>query len=449
MAYSHETLASHPERPSSGAWQTVIRSFGVLLGGEAVARAMGLIAIVALARRLEPEGFGLVTLGSTLAVWFSLVVDAGTEVSKIRDVARRPHEVKTILEPVLGLRLALSAVAIALFLPVAALMARSAPDRYVLRLFALALPALAVNLRWMVLGVGAWKAVAAGNATSQLLFAAGVLLLVGSRHDITAVPILQAGGELAYGLVVAIVLARRFGFLRPRLAIAAWGGILRAAFPLMVNGFARAVVYFFGVFFIARVLGSREAGLYGAAFRPVLSLAGTIVLFSHSFLASYSASAGASSRELFHRSIRASLAITVPIALVLSATAWTIVPLVYGQSFAQAAPVLAILAWWIPLLALTGPYSNVLVAGHRQGRLLRDNLYAGAFNIAGNLLMVPIVGIAGAAATTVISQLLVLALNHRSSVSFKLAPPILMVFAPRPHSLKSLRNLFRFGDGLW
>jgi O-antigen/teichoic acid export membrane protein len=181
-------------------------------------------------------------------------------------------------------------------------------------------------------------------------------------------------------------------------------------------------------------LARYPVGLYGAAFKPVLSLAGAIVLFSHSFLASYSASAGASGRELFHRSIRASLAITVPIALVLSATAWTIVPLVYGRPFAQAAPVLAILAWWIPLLALTGPYSNVLVAGHRQGRLLRDNLYAGAFSIAGNLLVVPVAGIAGAAATTVISQLLVLALNHRSSVSFKLAPPILMVFASRPHS---------------
>ncbi|MGH2374007.1 MAG: polysaccharide biosynthesis C-terminal domain-containing protein, partial [bacterium] len=198
-----------------------------------------------------------------------------------------------------------------------------------------------------------------------------------------------------------------------------------------VYGFARAVVYFFGIFFITLVLGSREAGLYGAALRPVLFLAGALGLFSLSFLASYSASDGDSGRELFHRSIRASLAITVPIAFVLSATAWTIVPLVYWQPFTQAAPALAILAWWIPLLALTGPYTNVLVAGHRQGRLLRDNLYAAAFNIAGDLLVVPTGGIAGAAAITVISQLIVLALNHRSSVGFKLAPPILMAFARR------------------
>lgn len=428
-------MISRAEIASPGVWQTLVRSFATLLGGEALARALGFIAMVALARRLEPAGFGLVTLGSTLVFWFSPVVDAGTEISKIRDVARRPREVKTILEPVLGLRLALSAVAIVLFLPVATLAARSASERHVLWLFALVLPALAVNLRWMVLGVGAWKAVAVGNATSQFLFAAGVLLMVTSMDKAPMVPILQSVGELAYGLVVWIALARRFEFLRPRLAIAAWGGILRSALPLMVYGFARAVVYFFGIFLITLVLGSREAGLYGAALRPVLFLAGALGLFSLSFLASYSASDGDSGRELFHRSIRASLAITVPIAFVLSATAWTIVPLVYGQPFTQAAPALAILAWWIPLLALTGPYTNVLVAGHRQGRLLRDNLYAGVFAIVGNLLAVPIAGIVGAAAVTVISQLLVLALNHRSSVSFDLASPILAVFARRVQSL--------------
>src|SRR5207253_2958474 len=53
-------------------WGRVVRQFVALASGESVARLFGLVATLILARRLEPPGFGLVTLGITLVGWMVL-----------------------------------------------------------------------------------------------------------------------------------------------------------------------------------------------------------------------------------------------------------------------------------------------------------------------------------------------------------------------------------------
>ena len=84
-------------------------------------------------------------------------------------------------------------------------------------LFALVLPMLAFNLRWMVLGVQQARAVAVGNVAGRVLLMVGVLLLVWNVHDTLHVPLLQAGAELTYALVVLAAVTRRFGLIRPRI----------------------------------------------------------------------------------------------------------------------------------------------------------------------------------------------------------------------------------------
>src|SRR5215210_6420896 len=95
-------------------WRALVRCFGALAIGEVLAQLCGFVAIIVMARRLDPHGFGLVTLGTTLVVWFGLIADSGTEVLNIRDISRRPEHFKRLAEPVLGLRLVLSGAAILL-----------------------------------------------------------------------------------------------------------------------------------------------------------------------------------------------------------------------------------------------------------------------------------------------------------------------------------------------
>lgn len=412
-------------------WRALVRRFGALAVGEVLAQLCGFVAIIVMARRLDPHGFGLVTLGTTLVVWFGLIADSGTEVLNIRDISRRPEHFKRLAEPVLGLRLVLSGGAMVLLFGASFLASGRSSDRYVLWLFALVLPMLALNLRWMVLGVRGAKAVAVGNVGGRLLLMVGVLLVVWNVHDTLHVPLLSAGAELIYALVVLLSVTRRFGLIRPRVDLEAWRKTLSHSLPLMVNQIARATVYSFDILLIAVLLGREDVGFYGAAIKPVLFLSGALGLFYISFLTSYSTASAGHAGLLFRRTVAASSAVAGLVAVGVAALSPIIVTLFYGHAYDAAALPLAVLAFSVPVLAMAGAYGTALIAGHRQVALMRNNAAGAVFNIAANFAIIPVAGIAGAAAVTVASEVLNLLLNYRSAVRAQLAPSLAEVIGRR------------------
>lgn len=430
-----ETLDPAPLEPleTVGSWRALVRSFGALAAGEGAARLLSFVALIFLARRLGPDGFGLVTLGTTLVAWFALVSDAGTEMLAIRDVARRPGEFKAIAEPVLGLRLALSGLAMALLGVAAVLASARTSDRIVLWLFALCLPMLALNLRWMVLGLRASGAVALGNAAGEGIFVVGVVAFVGAVHDTFRVPLLEAAGELTYALVIfAAVRGRGHAGLRPRMRLDVWRRILRRSAPVIVQQVSRAAIYSFDVLLIAVLLGRTHVGIYGAAYKPVLFLAGALGLLFVSFLSSYSAAAAEAAPSLFRRTTLLTAAGAVAIAVLVAAGSGTFVSVFYGDAFANAGLPLAVLVWSVPAMAIGGGYGVALVAGDAQRALMGNSVAAAAFNVLGNLVGIPLFGITAAAAVTVASEVLTALLNYRSAVSRGLAPPARQLLRPSP-----------------
>jgi O-antigen/teichoic acid export membrane protein len=406
------------------AWRILMRRFVALAGGESGARLLGFVAVTFMARRLSPEGFGLVVLGTTLVTWFRIVMDSGTEVLGVRDVARDPRRFREIAQPILGLRLALSIAAGGLLAGTIALLPAAAADRQAALLFALVLPVVALNLRFMVLGVGKAKAIAVGNIASQAVVVAGVFIFVQSRHDLIVIPAVIAVGELLYAIVVLGALVRRFGFVRPQINLTGWLDLLRSGFPITINNIARAALYSFDLLLIGFVLTRWHVGLYAAAYKPVLFGSGMVSLLSVSALTAYSAESSRGQRAaLVRRTALHAGALTAIAALVLSLGAELFLTRLFGQAYGAAAPALAILAWTLPLLACTVPYGSVLIAANRQRRLMRNNLTAAAFNIAANFAVVPLVGIEGAAGVTLASLLIVLVLNQRDAVSLGLADP--------------------------
>jgi O-antigen/teichoic acid export membrane protein len=408
-----ETVAPPPEE--IGSWRILVRSFTTLLSGEVAARAFGLLGVLLLARRLGPSDFGIVSFALSLVGWFGLVVDSGTELLNVRDIAREPHRFREIAERVLGLRLAISLLASGVFVAVVESFARSTRIRDAVVLFAIVLPALALNLRWMVLGVGAVKAVAAGNVAARAVLALGILVFVHDSPDLHRVPFLQLAAETVYAVVISAAVARHFGLAWPRVDVAAWIETLRQSLPLLVNAFARAAFYSFDVVAIELFLGPRKVGLYTAASKPVLFCTGAIGIFSVSFLSSFSAARGTDAAHwLLRKALRSSFAVCLPVAVALSAGAILIVPLLFGHEYRRAAAVLAVLAWRIPIAALSSPLGSALVAAGRQKTLMRNNVAGAVILVGGDLVAIPLLGIMGAAVVSLAGTVLVLLLNFRA-----------------------------------
>ena len=129
-------------------------------------------------------------------------------------------------------------------------------------------------------------------------------------------------------------------------------------------------------------------------------------------------------RSLFRRTAVAAGGVTVPLAAAMCIGAGFLVSTIYGDQYDNAAPVLAILVWVIPILALNGPYGNALIAGHQQKLLMRNNLIGAGFNIVANCIAVPLWGITGVAVVAVLSEGLILTLMHHSAVRLGVAPSL-------------------------
>jgi O-antigen/teichoic acid export membrane protein len=405
------------------AWRGLLRRFTALVAGESVARLLGFVAVILIARRLTPQGFGVVVFGTTLVHWFRIVVDSGTETMGVRDVAREPWRFRELTERILGLRLALSAAAVTLFVLAASVLPGTATDRRAGYLFALILPVVALNMRWMVLGVEKAKAVAVGNILSQVVTVAGVLFLVKAHFDVLWVPVSMAAGELVYAVVVLLAVRRRFGLVLPRVDFEAWMRVLRSGLPLTITNVARTALYSFDVLLIAALLARYDVGLYGAAYKPVLFGATVVGLLSVTFLASFASSHGADRAALVRRTVLVGAAAGALAALALSLVAGRLMADVFGENYTGATTALVILAWTIPIMAATLPYSNALIAADRQRVLMRNNLWGAGANVLANLAAVPLFGIEGAAAVTVASFLLVLVLDYLSAVRLGLVEP--------------------------
>lgn len=393
-------------------WRLVLRRSAALAGGEVAARVAGFFVVLILARRLDPEGLGIVTLGLTLVGAFALVVDAGTETLTMRDVARRPQEFRHIAERVLGLRLALSLVAAVIFVIGVQLFARSEAVRSTVTLFVFLLPAIALNLRWMVLGVGGVRAIALGNMAARVVALIGALLLVANEDDVRRVPFLELGAELAYALVIAVFVFTRKGPIRPRVDLAVWRTTLSQSSPLMANAAARAARMWLEVILIEVMLGPADLGIYAVATKPSAFVAGMVAIFSLSFLAAFSATAPTAAAAVHWRAQRALLLVSVPSALVL-ALASPLLPFVFGDAFEESGVVLAVMAWRLPFVALGNLYAQVLIAQHRQRAVMNSNIIATVVVTAAEIPAILAFGLVGAAALSVVGFAIVLGLNYR------------------------------------
>jgi O-antigen/teichoic acid export membrane protein len=398
---------------ASRGWRMLLRRSAALIVGEGMARVIGFVAFLLLARRLGPGGFGIITLGLTLVGWFAYISDCGTEILNVREIARRPDRFKHIAEHVLGLRLVLSVVATGLYAAGVLLFARSDITRSTLVLFALVLPATALNLRWMVLGVGGSRAIALGQILSRLTVLVGVVTLVMSSVDLKRVPLLEAVGALVYAVVVLWIVGGGIGALRPRANRAVWIDTLKQSSPLMVSGIARSAVVSFDIILIDLALGPRDVGIYAVASRPAFFVTGAVGLFSMAFLSAFSATDEDGAAALKGRALRWAFAVGVVIAAGLS-VASLLIPFVFGHRYDAAVPVLAVVAWRIPLAVIASIYGSVLIARERQIDVMRNSIAVAAFVVCADLFAVLVFGLMGAAVVSVAAGGLAFLLNRRS-----------------------------------
>jgi O-antigen/teichoic acid export membrane protein len=394
---------------------TVGRSFLKLGAGEAIARLIAFGATVYLARRLGANGYGMIVLASAILLYMGCLTDCGVEALGVRDVAHNPAGIPGFLPSVLGGRLVVAAV-LTLLLAGAGLTLFPQPEGAVVAAYAFTLLVVAMGVRWVHLGLERAGVAAAGRVLSEGLTAILILVLVRSSGDVARAPLAQIVGEGVGAIFLLILLPSYAARLVAIVRVDVVAGILRRSWPLILHALLGLVIFNSDFFFLRFYRDSASVGYYAVAY--------TLVSFCLNLGFSYSMSLlpvltrlrddAAGERLLFDDAMAQLFAGALPVAIGGFLLADRLVPLVFGDEYVPAIVPLQILLWSIPIVLFRTVAQSALIARGRQVQLLKTVAWAAATNMVLNATLIPILGLVGAAAATVLTESIrtVLALRY-------------------------------------
>ncbi|MGI8623998.1 MAG: oligosaccharide flippase family protein, partial [Solirubrobacteraceae bacterium] len=390
--------------------------FGLLTQATTAVFTAGLT--IYLVRALDAPGFGLFSLGVSLLGIGLLVPDAAVSASAGRFMADRRQDterVRDVVATALGLKLA-GAVSVG---AVVALAAGPIAGAYgkpgfeaPLRAFAIALAAEALLLLWLEVFISLRRLALSARLifVESLVEASASVALVALGGGVTGAALGRAAGYVVAVVLGVAMVARLLGRgaldLRRSDRALRWE-IVGYARPLFATTAAFTAYGAIDTQLIALLLSSAEIGVWSAPLR-LLSLLAYVALAVSNAIAprmSLEASGGPDVRA-FNAGLRWLLVLHVAITVVVVVWAGPIVSLVLGPEFAESANVLRAMGPLILLLGISPLASTTVNYLGEASRRLPIVLTSFVVNAAIDVVLLPAIGVVGAAIGTTIAYLI-------------------------------------------
>jgi O-antigen/teichoic acid export membrane protein len=400
--------AAQPDAPGLG--RSVAVTTGALVAGRVLALLAG-IALVGLASRyLGVSNYGALTAGMAYASLFAILTDLGLSAVATREIARHPDRERLVLEAVVGvgMLLAIAAAVLGLVLMEAVYGgARNAATRQaivILLVQVLVAPIVGATRAFFTVHQRGYL-IAIGDVTLAFAMALFTAIAVTAQLGYRGVIIGIASGYVAQAAVMAGV-SRRAG---ARLTPGVRGGrrLVRAALPVGGTFLLNYLYFRLDILLLSWLRTDVAVARYGLAYRV---LEGLMVLPSYVMLALFPAIARAENN-------RPQLAATVGVALagleaaavgfaaLMATFSPEIVVVLGGAKYAPAGPALAILSLALAISYVNGVFGNALLALGRQRALMLITAGPLLVNLIANLLLIPPLGVEGAAIAVVLSEI--------------------------------------------
>jgi O-antigen/teichoic acid export membrane protein len=368
------------------------------------------IVTVLAARRLSQDAFGVFSLGTTLGWMAAVATDAGIQLHLARAVARSPDRASALLRTWLRVRLWTAFVALAAVVLVLALTGAAGSFALAILLFVTLyiVSGLVEFLHYYYRGLSRSdleSTLTLGQRFGTLACAALALAWLPDVTTLAAAMLVPMAITFGYSLRQAFRLASLPSSSAPGFDLAEsvsrrrspWLEMRSDIMPIGIGIVLSALYFRIDVFLLQIWSGTGAVALYNAVFRLVEALR----LFPAAVMA---VALPTLCRATSARPLLGVSAVVTSFSFVVALGLWfaadPLVPLVYGEQYADAVPAFQILVASFPLMSLNYALTHQLIGwnGHRAYAVI----CAGAlvFNVALNARLIPEMSIAGAAWST-------------------------------------------------
>lgn len=372
--------------------------------------ALGVFVTALVVRTLGREGYGQ---WSTIAVVLSVISyfsSFGMEEVALREAAREPEEEFEWLGAAIMMRLLLIGPVMVACLAAIVLLAESNAMLIAGVVLVVVMPFGGVGTLGLLFQLRVDNRVPMLVLTLRsVLWGAAVIVIHAKHGGLVAFAIALVATNMVGSAVQALAALKVFGRW-PRPSRARLRELARIAVPLGLSGALIMSYARIDQIFVFTIAGSRQAGLYGSVYN-ILDQSHFVPISILTTLSPVLAAAWPGDRARLLRTARLtgellSIASFGGLAFAIVASG-PVVRLIFGAPFSSAAPALPVLGAAFVLICFGYLNGNLLLVLGMQKKLLRVSLIALVVNLIGNAILVPLVGFMGAAAMTVVTELVV------------------------------------------
>lgn len=412
-------------RPSPGASVARnLRFFGI---AQLAVRVSGIATVVVMARLFSNADFGRYTVAVALASLLTLIVELGMGGYLVREATQRPERTGVVLGHILIIQFALGALALALCAGTAMVLGYDRETWTAVLLLAggFVFAIASASCVAVLVAIDRPRAIAGfqiGQATA--LAAATLLALVAGLGPAGVAATVFAVSMLAFP--VALVVLFRHWDGRVRFDRTGLSKTLRVGTAYSAARLGAVLLAYLDAVMVNAFAGNEATGLYGAAYRLLLVLMIVPLVYADAvtrLLADLAAADRAALGVAYRRVLRHMIMLGVPVAVGGALVAEPLVVLIFGEDFRAAAPAAALL-----LLGLAFAYANSLatataLAAGRERAVALIYGSAVALNAVLNVILIPSLGIEGAAVAMLAAQVWLVGWMVAACARAGLAPP--------------------------
>ncbi len=389
--------------------QRILKNTFSLLFSGIIARLLGFIGIVYLARVLGPGDFGKINFAIAIIAYFALIANLGLPLLGTREIARERDKIKDYLDSILTLRLCLALLSFGLLFLLALFLNKPSEIKHLILLYGLGLIPSALLLDWAFQGVEKMEYIGLGRILSGGVNLGLVLWLIKGPEQLLLIPCFGIAGSLLAAGVLVSIFARSFGKPRFKFDLIFWKTLLRQALPLGISIGLIQVIYNIDTVMLGFMRSNAEIGYYNAAYKIILALIMVgAVYFDAIFpvISKYYITSSESLRKLQSYTAKLMVAISLPLAVGGTILAKPIMNLLYSPEYDNGIIAFQLLIWVVALIYINMIYARGMWACNRQNEYLKIVTTQALVNIGLNLILIPPLGITGAAISTIWAELL-------------------------------------------
>lgn len=389
---------------------TIVSNILALFSGSALAQAAAMLTVLVMARQLGPEQYGQYSGSLTLATFASILFSLGLDLWLLREGGATPAKINLLSGSVLFLRASIGIAWLVIMFLIAPLLRSSSFPAEIVRLSALTvwLSALFTTI------LTTFKAILRNKVSAVLEAALNIVILLATlalaAKSVNQVNIYLAARILALALGVIAGAAAIHQFFRLKVSRETARTALRQSPPYAASEFLAWLFLRLDVLLVATILGDRATGLYS----PAVGLLNALFLVPaavHLVLVPVLSNLFVSHPQQAWKTARRAVAVQFLVGLVMALGIYFgagLITLILGEAYAGTETVLKMLSPIIFFQSLTYGVAAVLVAANLQAKRSLVQAITIATDAVLNLLLLPRLGISGAAIAYLVSSVVLL-----------------------------------------